>query len=112
MHLIEVLEGCGHLRHHRSRIGKVHAADVVALERVHEALGHAVALGAAHGPVDWAQAQLSSDLPGLGRDVGAPVVREELQGVGTGNTLDALCLLGLQRELAQIYPIQGIFMTP
>jgi hypothetical protein len=30
MHLIEVLEGCGHLRHHRSRIGKVHAADVVA----------------------------------------------------------------------------------
>lgn len=39
MPLVEGLEGRGHLRHHRSRVGEVHAADVVELERVNEALG-------------------------------------------------------------------------
>ena len=47
VHLVVVLEDGGHLRHHRSHVDKVHAADVIALERVHEALGHAVALGTA-----------------------------------------------------------------
>ena len=88
MHLVEVLEGRSHLRHHGSRVGEVHAADVVALERVYEALGHAIALRAAHRRVDRLQAQLSSDLPGLGRDVRASVVREELQGMSLGDAID------------------------
>ena len=70
MHGVEVLERRWQLRHHGAGIMQVHAADVVALERVHEALGHAAALGAAHGRVDWTQVQLSSDLPGLGRPLG------------------------------------------
>lgn len=39
MHLVEVLEGCSHLRHHRPCVGQVHAAHVVALE-CDEALGY------------------------------------------------------------------------
>lgn len=74
MQLVEVLEGRGHLRHHRPCVGQVHAAHVVALERVHEALGHAIALRTAHRRVDRLQTQLPRNLPGLGGDVCAPVV--------------------------------------
>ena len=88
MHLIEVLEGCSHLRHHRSRVGEVHAAGVVALEDVDEALGHAVLCGLHTGVFTWLEAQLSSDLPGLGRDLRASVVREELQGLSLGDAID------------------------
>lgn len=88
MQLVEVLEGHGHLRHYRSRIGKVHTAGIVPLEPVHEALGHAIALLAAYRRVDRLQAQLSSDLPGLGRDVRPSVVREELQRVSVRDAFD------------------------
>ena len=84
MQLVEVLECCSHLRHHSSRVGEVHAADVVAFERVDDALGHAVALRASHRCEARLQAKLSSNLLGLGRDVRAAVVREELQGVSLG----------------------------
>ena len=78
MHLVEVFECRSPLRHHRSRIGQVYAADVVALERVDEAPGHPVALLAAHRRVDRLQAQLPGYLAGFSRDVRAAVVREEL----------------------------------
>jgi len=81
MDFVEVLEGRRHLRHHRRCIGQVHPTDVVTLERIDEALGHPVALRTAHGRGDRPQAQLSSDLSRLSGDVGAAVVREELQGV-------------------------------
>jgi len=85
MDFVEVLEGRGHLRHYRPCIDQVHAADVVALEGVDEALGHAVTLRTAHGCVDRPQAQLPGDLPRLGGNVGTAVVREELQSVPLGN---------------------------
>lgn len=44
MHIVEVLEGLWQLRHHGLGVSQVHAADIVALERVDEALGHAIAL--------------------------------------------------------------------
>jgi len=75
---VEVLEGHSHLSHHRPCIGQVHPADVVALEGVDEALGYVVALRTAHGRVDRLQAKLSDNLPRLGSNVGAAVVREEL----------------------------------
>ena len=52
MHLLKVLEGRSHLRHHGSRVGDVHATDVVELKRDHQALGHAIALLAVHRRVD------------------------------------------------------------
>ena len=55
--LVEVLERTRQLRQHRRRVTQVHTAHVVALEGVHEALGHAVALRATHGRVDRLQAQ-------------------------------------------------------
>lgn len=88
MGFVEVLQGGAHLGHHRSCIGQVHAPDVVALEDVDEALGHTIALGTAYGRVDRPQARLSGDLPRLGGDVGATVVREELQSVSLRNALD------------------------
>ena len=88
MHLVEVFECRSHLRHHRPRIGQVHAADVVTLERVDEALGHPVALRAAHRRVDRLQAQLPGYLASFSRDVGAAIVREELQDVSLGDALN------------------------
>ncbi len=85
MGFVEVLKGGAHLGHHRSCIGQVHATDVVTLERIDEALGHSVALRTAHGCIDRLQAQLSGDLPGISGNVGAAVVREELQGMSLGN---------------------------
>ena len=79
MDLVEVLEGGGELSEDRWRVGKVHPALVVAPEGVDEALGHAVALRAAHGRVDRRQSKRPRDLSGVVRDVGAAVVGEELQ---------------------------------
>ena len=39
MHLVEVLERCRQLVHHSKGIAQVHAAEVVAAERVDEAMG-------------------------------------------------------------------------
>ena len=36
MHIVEVLEGLWQLRHHGLGVSQVHAADIVALERVDE----------------------------------------------------------------------------
>ena len=101
MHLAEVLEGGGHLRHHGPGIGGVHAADVAALERGLEALGQAVALQITHRHVHGFEAQLRDDLLRLGGDVGAAVVREDLQCAGAGHTLDTVeaLLQGLDEHL-------------
>ena len=48
-------KAAGELGQHRRRVAKVHPALVVAPEGVDEALGHAVALRAAHGRVDRRQ---------------------------------------------------------
>lgn len=40
MDFVEVLEGHSHLSYHRVCSGQVHAADLVALERIDEALGY------------------------------------------------------------------------
>ncbi len=45
VHLIEVLERVRQLCQHGACIAEVHPADVVAFERVDEALGHAVLIG-------------------------------------------------------------------
>lgn len=57
MDLIEVLERRWQLRQDGPGIAEVHAADVVALESVDEALGHAIALRTAHRGVDRLQTQ-------------------------------------------------------
>ncbi len=57
MHFVEVLEGGRQLCQHRGRIAEVHPGNVVALERVDEAFGHAVALRAAHRGVDRLEPQ-------------------------------------------------------
>ena len=79
MHFVEVLERLRQLRQHCSCVGEVHPADVVALEGIDEALGHAVALRAAHGRVHRCEAQRPGDVLVLVRDVGAAVVGQELQ---------------------------------
>ena len=81
MYFLEVLERCRQLAHHSNGIAQVHAAEVVTPKRIDEALGHGVALRAAHGRVDRLQAQLLGDLPCLGRNVGTTVVTQELQRV-------------------------------
>ena len=43
MHIIEVFEGSGPLRQHRLHVGEVCSAVIVALERVDEAFGDAIA---------------------------------------------------------------------
>lgn len=74
MHLVEVLEGGRQLRQHGLCITQVHARHVVAFEGVDEALGHAVALRAAHGRVDGLQAQRARQRPRVRRNVGPTVV--------------------------------------
>ena len=79
MHLVEVLEGRWQLLQHRSRVTQVHAGHVVTLEGVDEALGHAVALRAAHRRVDRLEPQRLGNAARLVRDVGPAVVGQELQ---------------------------------
>ena len=79
MHLVEVLERGRQLCQHGSGIAEIHPTDVVALERVDEALGHAFALRTAHRCVDRRQSERPGDAPSLVGDVGAAVVRQELQ---------------------------------
>jgi len=75
MHFIEVLERCRQLRKHRLCVAQVHAAEVVAPERVDETFRHAVALRAARRRGDGLQAQLLGDAFGIGSDVRAAVWR-------------------------------------
>lgn len=49
MHLVEVPEGVGQLGQHDGAVAAVHAADIIAFQRVHEALCHAVRLRAFTG---------------------------------------------------------------
>ena len=72
MYFIEVLERSGQLRQDSGGVAQVHAADVVALERVDETLGHAVALRTAHGSVHRFEPELSSHAARFVSDVGAP----------------------------------------
>ena len=72
MHFIEVLERRWQLRQHRPGIVQIHATDVVPLERVDEALGHAVALRTADGRGDRRQAKRPGDASCVMRDVGWP----------------------------------------
>ena len=66
MHRVEVLERCWQLAQNRGGISQVHPAEVIAPECVDEALGHAVALRAAHRRVDGLKPQLPRDLLGVG----------------------------------------------
>ena len=81
MDLVEVLERRRQLRQNGPGIAEVHATDVVALERVDEALGHAVALRAAHRRVDRREAERLGDASSFAGDVGAAVIGQELQQV-------------------------------
>ena len=72
MDLVEVLEGGGELGQHCCRVAEVHPALVVAPERVDEALGHAVALRAAHRRVDGRQPERAGDAARVMRDVVDP----------------------------------------
>ena len=81
VYLVKVLARRRQLCQHGSCIAEIHPTDVVALERVDEALGHAVALRTAHRRVDRRQAERPSDTPSLVGNVGAAVVRQELQQV-------------------------------
>src|SRR3977135_1327687 len=102
MDLVEVLERRRQLRQDGPSIASVHATDVVALEGVDEALGHAVALRAAHRRVDWCQTERPRDASSFMGNVGAAVVRQELQQVPCGHGFhgpEAL-LDGLDEHLA------------
>ena len=58
MDVVEMLERRRHLPQHDVGITAVHSTHVIALERVHEALSHAIGLRAAHRCVDWLDAQV------------------------------------------------------
>lgn len=88
MDLVEVLERPRQLRQHGRRVAQVHAAHVVALEGVDEALCHAVALWTAHRCVDRLEPQRLGNAACLVRDVGAAVVGQELQFALLGHGLD------------------------
>src|SRR5437868_5471037 len=79
MHGVEVLEGRRQLLQDGGCVGEVHAADVVALEGVDEALGHAITLRATHWRIHWLEAQLARNPTSVVGDVRAAVVGEELQ---------------------------------
>ncbi len=83
MHGVEVLERRWQLTDDHHRVTQVHPADVVAPERVDEALSHPVALWAAYRRSDRLQSQFARDPFGVGGDVGAAVVAEELQVMAT-----------------------------
>ena len=101
VHGVEVLEGRRQLVHYGGCVGQVHQTDVVALEGVDEALGHAVALRAADRRVRRLEAQLARNAACVVSDVGAAVVREELQRAALGKGFhDAEALLyGLDENL-------------
>lgn len=88
MDFVEVLERVWQLRQHRRCVAQVHAAHVVALEGVHEALGHAIALRTANRRVDWLQAQRSGNAACLMCDIGAAIIGEELQFARLGDGLN------------------------
>lgn len=69
MHVVEVLEGRRQLRHDCRGVRQIHAADVVALEHVDEALGHAVTLRAADRRCHWLEAQRASNRADVASDV-------------------------------------------
>lgn len=73
MLLVVMLEGNGQVAQRRFAIRLGHVRHVITFDRLHEALGHAVALRAAH----WGGHRLQADLPskqarlfgGIGRAV-------------------------------------------
>jgi hypothetical protein len=68
MHQVEVFERSWQLAQRRARVAQVPAAEVIASERVDEALGHAVAQRAAHrrvSEVDLTAEELEVDGLGL-----------------------------------------------
>jgi len=81
MDLVEVLECRWQLGQDSACIAEVHTTDVVALEGVGEALGHAVALWTAQRRSERREPQGSGDTSNFMGNVGAAVVRQELQQV-------------------------------
>ena len=119
MHVVEVLEGLGELRHHCLCVGEVHPADVVALEGVDEALGHAVALRAADGCVDGLEAHRTGQCPCVGSDIRCAVVAQKLQHVARRDRIHTpeAPLHGLDERLAHRlrnirYRFEGAAHTP
>ena len=58
MNLVEMLEGVRHLLQYGLGGTAVHLVDIIAFERVHKALGHAIRLRAAHRRMHGLDAQL------------------------------------------------------
>gem|GEM_PF-1578287 len=104
MRLVEVLEGRWPLRQYRPRVTQVHARHMVALEGVDDALGHAVALGAADGRVVGLQAWRACQCPRFGGGVGTGVIAQELQRMGSRDCFDRTEAVfdGLDEHLAAI----------
>lgn len=65
MPLVVMLEGNRQILQRRGHIGLGHEGDIVTLDCLHEALGHAIALGAAHGRGQRFEANASGELSRL-----------------------------------------------
>ena len=91
MDLVEVLKGVRQLGEYGISRAAVHLADVVSLQSVHEALGHAIRLRAAHRCMNRRDAQLSSDSVGFMGSIGAAIVCQELQTSRTGIDITEPC---------------------
>ncbi|GEM_PF-3623295 len=80
MHLVEMPDGAGQLGQHDGAVAAVHAADVIAFKRVHEALGHVFRLRAVDRRVHRLDAQFMSQGVRLDCPESDAVVAQEFQG--------------------------------
>ncbi len=79
-HLVVVVEVGGEPGQHRRRVGVSLDVHVVALEGLHERLGHAIGFGRVRRRVDDEQAGSRSEATGLVGDEGRSVVGEPFDG--------------------------------
>lgn len=68
--LVVMLKGNCQIAHCRGYVRLGHEGYIIALDRLHEALGHAVALGTAHRRGHRFQAELLSERPCFSCDIG------------------------------------------
>ena len=80
MHLVEMPGGAGQLGLHDGAVAAVHAAEVIAFKRVHEALGHVLRLRAVDRRVHRLDAQFMSQGVRLDCPESDAVVAHEFQG--------------------------------
>lgn len=77
MYFDDVPEGVGQLGQHGGAAAAIHAGDVIAFKRIHEALCHAIRLRAVHGRMHRLDAQFMGQSVRLDGTKSAAIVTQE-----------------------------------